>query len=98
MDGVQDRRVSYRKLATGTEKIYMAVAAFEALVVFGIAFGAFGLIEVSERNLCRGDVEIDLVCGGAGQYKISRRKSQDCTGLSGKLHSRSVSWVPSSTT
>ncbi|RXK35896.1 hypothetical protein M231_06816 [Tremella mesenterica] len=43
---------TYRALATGTEKIYMAIAAFEAFVVFCIAFTVFGLVEatIKEQN------------------------------------------------
>ncbi|ORX40555.1 hypothetical protein BD324DRAFT_7537 [Kockovaella imperatae] len=43
----RESRMSYRKLATSTEKIYMTVAASEALVVFAVAFTAFGLIQVN---------------------------------------------------
>lgn len=45
----QDRKTrrTTRTLATGSERLYMGVAGVEAVVIVGLTFGVFGLIEAS---------------------------------------------------
>lgn len=47
---MEDARPRYHALPTKVEKLYMSIAAAEAVIVFALAAAVFGLVEVSRST------------------------------------------------